>query len=264
MKNSIAIMLLLTSILAANGEDTFEFVVYLHGANEVPPNASPHAGSGSFALVGDVLTYNVALPLPTLSPADAGIYGPAGRGEAGGLILDWPTYQFSPPVPNSRQPPAILYVGSYALSAEQTAELMAGLWYVNIKSTNFPEGELRGQICPLAPEADCDGDGVPDLLDLCPDTIPGSVVDSNGCSIEQLVPCSGPWKTHKEYVKAVETEAFRFWKNGLISAAERNAVVKQAKASDCGNPPPPPSPPGPIVFPGPSSRGSFFGPSASP
>src|SRR6266404_3549261 len=48
---------------------------------------------------------------------------------------------------------------------------------------------------------DRDFDGVPDASDVCPNTPPCSVVDANGCSIDQLVPCEGPatggsWKNH--------------------------------------------------------------------
>ncbi len=241
-----------------------DFAVYLWGSNEVPPNDSPYRGFGTLTLNGNVLSYDIGLLFPTLAPIDAGIYGPALPGTNGDLIFDWPSYIFVPGVPNSTFHGGLAYRGDLTLAPDQVEQLKEGLWYINISSAEFRQGELRGQICPLTPQCDCDFDGVPNSEDLCPDTPPGSVVDSDGCSIAQLVPCGGPWKTHKEYVKAVETEAFRFWKNGLISAEDRNAVVKAAKASDCGNPPPSPGPPRPVLFPGPSSRESFLGPPPSP
>ena len=39
---------------------------------------------------------------------------------------------------------------------------------------------------------DADGDGIEDGLDQCPDTTPGTAVDANGCSLDELVPCAGP------------------------------------------------------------------------
>lgn len=56
-------------------------------------------------------------------------------------------------------------VGSATLSAQQGRDLVAGLWYVNIHTTNFSSGEIRGQVVPA---------GVPDPI---PDPIqPGAVV----------------------------------------------------------------------------------------
>jgi hypothetical protein len=43
---------------------------------------------------------------------------------------------------------------------------------------------ILGFTCPVgAPPADSDGDGVPDAIDLCPGTPPGTVVDATGCPI---------------------------------------------------------------------------------
>src|SRR5207249_3624238 len=105
----------------------------------------------------------------------------------------------------------------HPLTPEQTAELKAGLWYVLIRSEAHPGGELRGQICPVTPDGDCDFDGVPNKDDLCEDTKPGEAVDVNGCSIEQLCPCRTPWENHREYVRCVREQAFRLWKEKRIN-----------------------------------------------
>jgi hypothetical protein len=89
---------------------------------------------------------------------------------------------------------------------------------------------LRGQILPV----DSDHDGVPDYRDLCPDTPLGSIVNADGCSIDQLCPCDGPWKNHGEYVNALKAVSGTFLETGLITEAERRALVRQAAASDCG------------------------------
>jgi len=81
---------------------------------------------------------------------------------------------------------------------------------------------------------DSDHDGVWDYLDQCPNTTPGAVVDTNGCSIAQLCPCNGPWKNHGEYVKTVESVAAKFVQEGRITEQQRAAIVKQAANSDCG------------------------------
>lgn len=38
------------------------------------------------------------------------------------------------------------FVGSATLSSGQAADLLAGLWYINIHSTTFTSGEIRGQV----------------------------------------------------------------------------------------------------------------------
>ena len=236
-----------------------DFAAYLWGSDEVPPNLSSYRGFGTLTLNGNRLSYDVGLPLPSLAPIDAGIYGPALPGMNGDLILGLPSYVLVPGVPNSSFHGGLEYQGDLTLAPEQVEQLKEGLWYINISSVDFPQGELRGQICPLTPDADCDYDGVPNKEDLCPDTPPGAVVDGCGCSIEQLVPCSGPWKSHREYVMAVREQAFRFWKEGRIRVAERNRIIRQAQESNCGSPPAPPTPPGQAQM----KRG-FSGPGSTP
>jgi hypothetical protein len=91
----------------------------------------------------------------------------------------------------------------------------------------------------LSGETDADGDGVPDSLDQCPGTAPGAIVDANGCSIDQLAPCSGPasggtWKNHGQYVGTVAQAAEAFLAQGLISEAQAEEIVAQAAESNCG------------------------------
>jgi len=246
MKIILIFLITLTACITANAQQTNDFVVYLWGANEVPPNNSPATAQGTFALDGGVLSYRVVLGFGAPAPTDAGIYGPAVPGANGALILDWPAYGISVPLGGGGG--ALIYAGGFMVTSEQITQLQAGLWYVNIKSAAFPNGEVRGQICPLTPQCDCDFDGVPNAEDLCPDTQPGAVVDADGCSIAQLVPCSGPWPNHMEYVQAVKAQAFRFWKEGRITQGERHAIDTEAEQSNCGNPPTRPVP-GPIIAP---------------
>ena len=91
----------------------------------------------------------------------------------------------------------------------------------------------------LAGETDEDADGVPDSADLCPDTPQGEVVNSDGCSIDQLAPCAGPasggtWKNHGECVSTVEHVTEDFLEQGLISQDEKDAIVSAAAQSRCG------------------------------
>ncbi len=88
-------------------------------------------------------------------------------------------------------------------------------------------------------ETDADEDGVADSLDLCPDTPAGAIVDANGCSIDQIAPCSGPasggrWKNHGQYVSAVAHAAAAFLAQDLISPDQADEIVSQAAQSRCG------------------------------
>jgi hypothetical protein len=92
----------------------------------------------------------------------------------------------------------------------------------------------------LSGETDADGDGIPDSFDLCPGTPAGAVVDENGCSIDQIAPCSGPasgatWKNHGQYVSTVAHAAEAFLAQGLITAEQAEEIVSEAAQSECGS-----------------------------
>ena len=86
---------------------------------------------------------------------------------------------------------------------------------------------------------DSDGDGVPDDVDQCPGSAPGAPVDVTGCTIDQLVSCSGPasggiWGNHGQYVSAIVRTVEAFAAAGLLTPAEEDAVVRAAARSNCG------------------------------
>jgi hypothetical protein len=82
---------------------------------------------------------------------------------------------------------------------------------------------------------DLDGDGVADTQDECPNTPPCSIVDAQGCSIDQLAPCDGDWKNHGQYMAAVAQAAEQFFGEGLISESEKDALISAAAQSPCGS-----------------------------
>ena len=86
----------------------------------------------------------------------------------------------------------------------------------------------------LSGETDQDNDGVADSVDQCPNTLPGSVVDSHGCSIDQLVPCDAPWKNHGQFVSTMAQVTKEFEREGLITQRQRSALISEAAHSDCG------------------------------
>jgi hypothetical protein len=91
----------------------------------------------------------------------------------------------------------------------------------------------------LAGDLDTDGDRVPDSVDQCLETAPGEIVNEHGCSLDQLVPCSGPrsggiWRNHGAYVSSFAHAVEEFVEQGFLSEADAEALVTLAAGSSCG------------------------------
>lgn len=93
------------------------------------------------------------------------------------------------------------------------------------------DGDGVGDAC----DTDDDNDGVVDNTDQCPATAQGAVVNSGGCSIADLCPCGNLWKNHGTYVSCVARTAESFLASGLITEAQKDAIVSEAGTSTCGS-----------------------------
>ncbi|HSS19551.1 MAG TPA: PQQ-dependent sugar dehydrogenase [Pyrinomonadaceae bacterium] len=109
------------------------FYANLTGAQEVPPNSSTATGNATLVLSPDETSATVSLNFSGLSSpqTDAHIHGPAAPGVAAGVLFPLPSGQVSD--------------FKITLTAAQAQDLKNGLWYVNVHSSNFPSGEIRGQ-----------------------------------------------------------------------------------------------------------------------
>jgi len=209
------------SLLVARSYDDFgpnTAVALLNGGYAVGPTAgSPQdplqwfdrqLDIYGYAVLGAQVVFPLYPPNPALNAASPGCNTYVGlRFESGGTThYGW---MHVCPYPNS----AAGQILSWAYDTRPNTHIMAGA------------GE------------DSDGDGVWDYLDQCPGTPPGAIVDANGCSIEQLCPCDGPWKNHGDYVRHVQAVVTRFVREGLITHAQAASILRQAAASDCGKPP---------------------------
>jgi len=112
------------------------FTSALNGNQAVPATNSSATGVGSVILNDSENEIIVTLNLNGLqnTQSSARVHAPAPRGATAGVI-------FSLPAGVSTQ--------SYAVTTSQVADLKAGLWYFNVTSPAFPDGEIRGQIDPL-------------------------------------------------------------------------------------------------------------------
>lgn len=109
----------------------------IDGAQEVPPSGSAGTGTGriSFATATNTLSWNIAYTGLTGTVTAAHFHGPAAAGANAGVQVN---------IGIATNP----IVGSTVLTATQAADLLAGLWYVNIHSSTSPGGEIRGQVTP--------------------------------------------------------------------------------------------------------------------
>jgi hypothetical protein len=114
---------------------TVNFAATVNGASEVPTNASSATGSmiGSFDKVSKI--FSLTLTYSGLTATNMHIHkGPAGV--SGSVLFGLSTSPFTSPITYT----------SPALSTGQEDSLMTNLYYVNIHSSAFPAGEIRGQI----------------------------------------------------------------------------------------------------------------------
>jgi hypothetical protein len=130
-----------------------------------------------------------------------------------------------------------LRIGTSACTGiDPTPVLVGEIDEVRIYSRALSADEIA-QLAGCNIDADCDG--VADGSDSCSDTPSEAIVNADGCSVDQLVPCSGPasggtWKNHGAYVSAVARQAEEFLVAGLITAAQKDVIVSEAAESNCG------------------------------
>jgi len=117
---------------------SIHLVARLEGAQEVPATPSAGLGIAFFTVdpVADMLSYDVRFAGLIGAETAAHIHGFAPAGVNAGVLVGLPLG--SPKI------------GVWNYGAAQEADLLSDLAYVNIHTTMFPGGEIRGQIINLA------------------------------------------------------------------------------------------------------------------
>jgi hypothetical protein len=112
----------------------------LSGTQQVPPTPSPGGGNvvATFDQRSRMLTWTVNYSGLTGPLQSAHWHGPAPAGTNAGVAV---------PIPVSFAP----LTGSTVLTDAQAADLLRGLWYVNLHTPAYPNGELRGQVNAAPP-----------------------------------------------------------------------------------------------------------------
>jgi hypothetical protein len=188
--------------------------------NGINPSPNQFTG-GEGPVIGEEVSITVTFDPPIALPADHYFFRPEVGLSSGNFL--W----LSAPRP--------LFVGD--LQSWIRNDNLAPDW-LRIGTDITLQGPFNASFS-LSGETDADGDGVGDSLDQCPDTAAEDVVNAQGCSIDQLVPCGGPvsggtWKNHGKYVSAVAHVSQMFVNQGLISGAEKGQIVSEAARSSCG------------------------------
>jgi hypothetical protein len=112
----------------------------LQAAQEVPPTPSPATGNvvATYDRTSRVLTWTVNYAGLTGPLQGAHFHGPAAAGSNAGVAI---------PIPVTHSPLS----GSATLTDAMAADLMRGLWYVNLHTPGYPNGEIRAQVS-VAPQ----------------------------------------------------------------------------------------------------------------
>jgi hypothetical protein len=117
--------------------EVINFSVELSGGAEVPPNDSPGTGTLEATLDTEskVLKYTITYEGLTGPATGAHFHGPAD-----------PTANAPPVVPIPEDMLASPIEGEATLTDDQIAEVQNHMWYFNIHTAQYPDGELRGQL----------------------------------------------------------------------------------------------------------------------
>lgn len=115
------------------GPSTTTFVADLSGIREVPENDSDAMGTATLVFNNTTKIFTISVTHNVVEPTEGHIHKGM-IGEIGAAVFPFPSV-VSP----------ISYTSS-ALTVAQEADLRAELYYVNIHSDLFPNGEIRGQL----------------------------------------------------------------------------------------------------------------------
>lgn len=151
MKKILTLFAVVASLVGASAQGTFQFIAYLNGQNEVPPNNSAGRGTAQITLVDNI--FNIFVDIPAVPfgfiPIGAFIHGPAASGTTAPIIFDLGPPRSRPPFLPFDPGGDEFVLNGITVSTSQISDLMAGLWYVNVTSSGFPGGVIRGQIQPV-------------------------------------------------------------------------------------------------------------------
>lgn len=135
-----AIATLVFAVAPALAEE-IKYVAKLTAAEETPATDSAGTGTldGTYDTDTKVLTWTIEYEGLSGPVTAAHFHGPAGVGEKADPVVPIEAPYDSP------------ISGSVTLTDEQYADLVKQLWYLNLHTDKYPDGEIRGQVIPAHP-----------------------------------------------------------------------------------------------------------------
>ena len=150
LRSGSALLIVAFVLLISASARAEMFTAYLTPAQEVPPTASTARGFAR-VLVNETtgqITFTVVFEGLSSTQTLAHIHAPAAIGASASPVINFPVVGGT----------SGTITGTAAITPTQISQLRQHLGYVNVHSTNFPNGEIRGQLGAARP-VDYDGDG---------------------------------------------------------------------------------------------------------
>ena len=121
--------------------DPIKYMAVLTAADETPPTVSKGTGTVDATYDPDTktLTWTIEYKDLTGPVTAAHFHGPATVGEKAAPVVPIEAPYDSP------------IKGSATLTDQQYADLSKQLWYFNLHTAKYPDGEVRGQVLPAHP-----------------------------------------------------------------------------------------------------------------
>jgi hypothetical protein len=115
---------------------TTGFRATLTGAAETPPNAGGSGGylKAQYIHASHILKWELYVNGLSSPMTHGYFHGPDGVGGEAGIV------EFNQPFSGNA------LIGGATLTEQQAADLLAGRWYVDIQTEQFPGGEIRGPV----------------------------------------------------------------------------------------------------------------------
>lgn len=140
MRPAAGLLFLILALVATPAFATTTFTVHASGAEESPPNNSAASGSATFVL-------DQAQASMTFTVTFSGLEGPLTGAHIHRMTASpgggAPAIGLAPPLGVTEA----TFSGTLTnLSAATISDLLAGQYYLNIHSSEYPDGELRGTL----------------------------------------------------------------------------------------------------------------------